>query len=215
MTQDSASTHRISRRHFLSLTGVSLLAACNPFPPPAPTPTRAPISLPNATPTQAFPYFPASEWRTSTPEEQGIDSQGIANMLDKITQASPYVHGFVLIRNGYLVAEAYFAPVAREHIHLLYSATKSVTSALVGIAIQEGFIKAVNQKVLDFFPEMKAKNPDPHLGDLTIEHLLTMSTGHAFPVSPNPSSLMGVQSAGPGPSKRQTRQGSLESSVPA
>jgi CubicO group peptidase (beta-lactamase class C family) len=61
-----------------------------------------------------------------------------------------------------------------------------VTSALVGVAIQEGFIKGVNQKVLDFFPEMKAKNPDPHLSDLAIEHLLTMSTGQAFPVSPNP-----------------------------
>ena len=130
MTQKSA--RRISRRRFLSLAGMSALAACSPVPLPAPTRAPATVSIPSTA------YFPTGEWRTSTPEEQGIDSQGIANMIEKIAQASLYVHGFVLVRNGYLVTEAYFAPLAREHLHLLYSATKSVTSALVGVAIQEG-----------------------------------------------------------------------------
>jgi len=183
----------ISRRRFLGLTAAGLLAACSP---PAPTKTREtqPADTPPPTlappaanpPTPQADYFPIDTWRTSTPEEQGIDSQGITAMLDKIGQASPYVHSFLLIRNGTLVTEAYFAPIAREHVHLLFSATKSVTSALVGIAIQEGLIKGVDQKVLDFFPELKAKNPDKRVGDLTIGHLLSMSTGHAAPVSPNP-----------------------------
>jgi CubicO group peptidase (beta-lactamase class C family) len=183
----------ISRRRFLGLTAAGLLAACSP---PAPTETRetppANIPQPTLAPPAANPpapqadYFPTDMWRTSTPEEQGIDSQGIAAMIDKIAQASPYVHSFLLIRNGTLVTEAYFAPIAREHVHLLFSATKSVTSALVGIAIQEGLIKGVDQKVLDFFPEMRVKNPDKRLGELTIGHLLSMTTGQAAAVSPNP-----------------------------
>jgi CubicO group peptidase (beta-lactamase class C family) len=204
MTEETFQPHAprrpgISRRRFLGLTAAGLLAACSPLaptstresqpadtPPPALSPPSAQPPLGTANPPAQVDYFPTNAWRTSTPEEQGIDSQGIAAMLDKIGQASPYVHSVLLIRNGYLVAEAYFAPIAREHVHLLFSATKSVTSALVGIAIQEGLIEGVDQKVLDFFPELKAKNLNKRAVDLTIGHLLSMSTGHAAPVSPNP-----------------------------
>jgi CubicO group peptidase (beta-lactamase class C family) len=204
-TQNGPGPRRISRRQFVKLAAAAgLLSGCGvgqtpaaaPTPvaqtaaagaqPPPGTPTPIPPAPATNPPAPRADYFPAGMWRTSTPEEQGIDSQGIAAMIDKIAQASPYVHSFLLIRNGTLVAEAYFAPIAREHIHLLFSATKSVTSALVGIAIQEGLIKGVDQKVLDFFPELKAKNLNKRVGDLTIGHLLTMTTGHADAVSPNP-----------------------------
>jgi CubicO group peptidase (beta-lactamase class C family) len=79
-----------------------------------------------------------------------------------------------------------FVPINQTHTHLQFSGTKSVISALVGIAIHEGFIKGVDQGILDFYPEMREKNPTPNLEKLTVEHLLTMSSGHAFPVSPSP-----------------------------
>jgi CubicO group peptidase (beta-lactamase class C family) len=173
----------MSRRKFLGLSGLtaaSLLAGCLPVRmPSASTPSVSAVTQPEV-------YFPTEVWRTSTPEEQGVDSQGMANMLEKITQSSPYVHSFILIRNGVLVTEANFAPITQDLGHFLFSATKSVTSALVGIAIQEGFIKGVDQKILDFFPEMQAKSSNEHLRLLTVEHLLTMSTGHVDFMSPNP-----------------------------
>ena len=163
---------KISRRGFLGLAGISaagLAAGCLP-----------------GLPLRPAAEFPTGGWPTSTPEEQGIHAQPIADMLAEILRTSPYVHSFLLIRNGVLVTEAYFAPITGELPHFLFSATKSVTSALVGIAIQEGYIGGVDQPVLDFFPEMGAKNPNPHLAQLTLEHLLTMSTGHVDYMTPTP-----------------------------
>ena len=171
------STNNISRRSFLRLLGIgaaSLLTSCSP------------ISWTAGAGAKQDGYFPTGEWRTSTPEEQGIDSQGIINMLEQITTSSPYMHSFLLIRNGALVSEAYFAPVTKDLQHFLFSATKSVTSALVGIAIQDGFIKGANQKILDFFPEMKAKSTSKFLEVLTIENLLTMSSGNVDFMTPSP-----------------------------
>ncbi len=163
---------KISRRGFLGLAGIGaagLVAGCMPGMPP-----------------RATAEFPTHGWPTSTPEEQGIASQPVAAMLNEIIRSSPYVHSFLLIRNGVLVTEAYFAPITPDLPHFLFSATKSVTSALVGIAIQEGYIHGVDQKILDFFPEMRAKNPGEHLAKLSVEHLLTMSTGHVDYMSPTP-----------------------------
>jgi CubicO group peptidase (beta-lactamase class C family) len=171
-----------TRGHMLKLQGIffgavlifAALAGCATQP--------APYSGTGA----AAAWFSRNEWRTSTPEEQGIDSRGIVKMLEKIVSEDLPVHSFLLIRNGYLVTEAYFTPAERDQPHLLYSMTKSVTSALVGIAIGEGIIKGVDQKVLDFFPDIREENADPYLAGMTIENLLTMSAGYKDILAPAP-----------------------------
>ena len=65
--------------------------------PAAPVPTAA-----------AAPYWPTEGWRTSTPEEQGMDSQKLAEMLATIKERNMNIHSFLVIRNGYLVSESYF-----------------------------------------------------------------------------------------------------------
>jgi CubicO group peptidase (beta-lactamase class C family) len=128
-------------------------------------------------PTQ-ITYWPVTDWRTSTPEEQGLNSTLILHMLQEIRAKQLPIHSVLLIRHGYLVSEVYFPPYTPELKHPLFSATKSVTSILVGKALQEGFIKSLQQPVLDFFPEIAADKTDPRRKDLTIEHLLTMSSGY-------------------------------------
>ena len=122
-------------------------------------------------------YWPDTEWRTSTPEEQGIDSASILSMLHEIRQKDLNIHSVLVIRHGYLVTEVYFPPYTREIKHPVYSITKSVTSAMTGIAIKNGQIKSVRQNVLDFFPEIAMETKDKYLKDITVEHLLTMSAG--------------------------------------
>jgi CubicO group peptidase (beta-lactamase class C family) len=122
-------------------------------------------------------YWPAHDWRTSTPEEQGLDSTLILAMLQEIQNRNLHIHSLLIIRHGYLVTEVYFPPYQREFKHPIFSMTKSVTSALVGKALQEGHLKDVQQKVLDFFPEIAPEVTDPQVKDLTLEHLLTMSAG--------------------------------------
>ena len=139
-----------------------------------------------ATTPEQPPYWPGDDWRTSTPEEQGLDSALILAMLQEIQQKKLAIHSVLVIRHGYLVTELYFPPYQQEIKHPMRSVTKTITSALVGIAIQEGYIKSVNQNVLDFFPEIARDVTDKNLKDLTIEHLLTMSAGYHTDTLPNP-----------------------------
>ncbi len=133
-------------------------------------------------------YWPAHDWRTSTPEEQGLDSAQILAMLQEIQDKNLSMHSLLIIRHGYLVTEVYFPPYQREFKHPLFSMTKSVTSALVGKALQEGRLKDIQQKVLEFFPDIAREVSDPRVKDLTLEHLLTMSAGFNTNTMPDLSS---------------------------
>ena len=123
-------------------------------------------------------YYPAGAFRTSTPEEQGMDSALLVKMLDTVKAEKVPIHSVLLIRNGYLVCEAYFHPFHRDTRHDLFSATKSFTSTLIGIAIAEGKLQGADQKITDIFPDLTM--PENSLGtkDITLENILTMSAGH-------------------------------------
>ncbi len=122
-------------------------------------------------------YWPDAEWRTSTPEEQGLDSASISSMLQEIQKTDLNIHSVLIVRHGYLVTEVYFPPYTGEIQHPLHSITKSVTSAMTGIAINDNWIKGVQQHVLEYFPDIANKTRDRYIRDITIEHLLTMSAG--------------------------------------
>jgi CubicO group peptidase (beta-lactamase class C family) len=135
------------------------------------------VYMPIAPAAEEPSYWPDPEWRTSTPEEQGIDSASILSMLQEIQQKDLNIHSVLVIRHGYLVTEVYFPPYTREIKHPVYSVTKSVTSAMTGIAIKNKLIKSVRQNALDFYPEIATETKDRYLKDITVEHLLTMSAG--------------------------------------
>jgi CubicO group peptidase (beta-lactamase class C family) len=99
-------------------------------------------------------------------------------MMNVIEDLGLPVDSVVVVRHGHMVFEEYpNSKYGPQDKHLLYSVTKSFTSALIGIAIEKGFIESVDQKVVSFFPDMKIKNLDARKRNLTLEHLLTMSCG--------------------------------------
>ncbi|MFX0205601.1 MAG: serine hydrolase domain-containing protein [Candidatus Hodarchaeota archaeon] len=117
-------------------------------------------------------------WHYTTPESQGMDSTLLNSMIDQIHLKDYAIDSVIIIRNGYLIFEVYpNSYYNKDSLHFLYSCTKSVTSALIGIAIQEGFIDSITQKVIDFFPDRKIQNLDSRKKNMTLEHLLTMSAG--------------------------------------
>ncbi|MFX1508333.1 MAG: serine hydrolase, partial [Promethearchaeota archaeon] len=124
-------------------------------------------------------------WPTSTPEEQGMNSTTLNELSDYIDTWSDAIHGLCIMRHGVIVAEGYFRSDYHQYIqedkHQTHSVTKSFTSALIGIAIDQGYITDVKQKVLDFFPEMNFLNVDSRKEAMTLEHLLTMRTGLDWP----------------------------------
>ncbi len=122
---------------------------------------------------------PAEDWRTSSPEEQGIDSKPLLAMLDEIHRLGLRIDSLLIVRNGYLVVEAYFHPYEQEHRHIIYSATKGISALLAGLAIEDGLILDEKAKVLDLLPLTgdKVENLDDWKRQLALEDLLTMTDG--------------------------------------
>ena len=120
--------------------------------------------------------FPTPTWKTATPESQGLDSAVLAEALDYIRARGVPAHSFLVVRNGIIVLEAYFYPYQGREVHDVASVTKSFTSAAVGIAIEKGFIKGVDEKVLSIVP-LVPSGSDRRKQSLTIRHLLTMTSG--------------------------------------
>jgi CubicO group peptidase (beta-lactamase class C family) len=146
----------------------------------------------------------ASDWKTSAPSEKGMDEGTLAKMDAHVQAALPHVRSILIARHGYLVFEKYYNGGSSDELQNIQSMTKSVTSALVGIAIKEGYLK-LDQKVLDFFPEINSPR-DPRVRAITVRHLLTMSSGiREGPAqwdktddSPARSALMQLLDADPG-----------------
>ena len=101
---------------------------------------------------------PTVAWQSSTPEEQGMDSEALADLVSYVQDQSFTAHSLLIIRNGYIVTDAYFFPYAPDEPHYLASATKSFTSTLIGIAIEQDHIESVDQDLLGFFPERTVAN---------------------------------------------------------
>ncbi|ANE48896.1 hypothetical protein SY83_12725 [Paenibacillus swuensis] len=88
----------------------------------------------------------------------------------------PKLYSFVLVRNGSLVHERYFNETSAETPMDLRSATKSVMSLLIGIAIEEGLL-SLDAKVYDYFPDWVPAQIPPAAEETTVRHLLTMTSG--------------------------------------
>jgi CubicO group peptidase (beta-lactamase class C family) len=98
-------------------------------------------------------------------------------MVALIDQQDYAYDSLLVVRNGHIVFEQYRNRYDQNTVHHLQSATKSFSSMLIGIAIQEGLIQNVDQKMVDLFPEHTIVNMDTRKGNITLEHLLTISEG--------------------------------------
>lgn len=132
---------------------------------------------PGFAPAIADDYWPTHGWRTSSPEEQGMDSQKLARMLDAIREQKVNLYSFLVIRHGYIVSETYFGSTRQDTKREIYSCTKSFIATLMGIAIDKGYIHDVNQRVQGFFPGQVFDNPDARKDRMTLDDLLTMRSG--------------------------------------
>ena len=132
----------------------------------------------------------ASEaWRSVAPEDVGIDSVPLAEMFDFVRERQIPVHSIQLVRRGHLVLDAYFHPYDGRTRHDVASVTKSITSTLIGLAIERGHIRDVRQPVLAFFPARPITALDPRKRQQTLEHLLTMQSGWDCGFEPNEARL--------------------------
>jgi len=148
------------------------------------TPTESVVSAVNIAEPTSGDYWPTAGWRNSTPEEQGMSSAKLQEMVTHIINAELDVHSVIVIRHGYVVLEEYPNPyqgqsrtMSFQGTHYLYSVTKSFSSCLIGIAIHQGYIDNTSQNVLSFFPDMTFSNVDERKEEMTLWDLLTMRSG--------------------------------------
>jgi CubicO group peptidase (beta-lactamase class C family) len=106
-----------------------------------------------------------------------MDSEKLADLIDHILENELDIHSVTIIRNGYIVADAAIYPFDAGSKHNLKSVTKSFVSALIGIAIDQGYIEGVDQTVLSLFPDRAVANVDADKQAMTLENLLMMATG--------------------------------------
>jgi CubicO group peptidase (beta-lactamase class C family) len=147
---------------------ITLVAGCA-GPQAAPAPTVVPEPA----------YWPTAGWRTSTPEEQGMDSETLAQMFEDIAKKNLNIRSVLVVRNGYLVTEAYFHPYEQDTPIQIASVTKSFIGTLVGMAVDKGYIKSVDEPLLGFYEGRRLAQRDPNKEAVTLEHLLTMTSGFA------------------------------------
>jgi CubicO group peptidase (beta-lactamase class C family) len=114
-------------------------------------------------------------WEAVTPESQGIQSEDLVRMVEYIEEYNLAIHSIIIYKDGTIPFETYFDSYSTQLSHNLKSTSKGVISALVGIALHEGYIESLDESVLSYFPEYKLS--DPRLAEITIRDLLTMSSG--------------------------------------
>ena len=130
---------------------------------------------------KAVEYTPLSwdDWAVSAPAEQGLNPMLVAELYYNADKLET-IYSLLVVKNGHLIAEGYFNEGSVEQKARIQSVTKSYTSALVGIALEQGYLSSVDQKMLDFFPEVAGQITDPRKKQITVQDLLQMRGGYPW-----------------------------------
>ena len=164
----SYSKHRkldFSNIPFLILVLSFLLGACGP------SPTE--LAAVDYTP------LPGADWQVSTPAEQGLNPELFDEFYYDATELGT-IYSLLVVKNGFMVAEQYFNEGSSEQKAFIQSISKSYISALVGLALDQGCITSIDQKMMEFFPEYKDQINDPRKEQITIRDLVQMRSGYPW-----------------------------------
>lgn len=104
--------------------------------------------------------------------------EGKRYVMDKVLDVHSETTAFLVIKNDAIVFEKYYEGYKRDSISNIFSVSKSVTSLLVGIALEEGKIESVHDPITKYIPELN--EADPKFKRLTLDHLLDMRSGLEF-----------------------------------
>lgn len=122
-------------------------------------------------------YWPTNGWKTKSLEKAGFDRKKFQKLLDYVweDEGNHKSDVFLVIKDGYVVYEGYDRGYNPKKKHMFWSFSKSLTSTLMGAAIQKGILN-LDMKAKDFYPEMDREKAK----DVTLRHILNMSSGFKF-----------------------------------
>ena len=115
-------------------------------------------------------------WLESSFEMAGMDGSLFYQSMDD-QRRSLALDSVLVVQDSQILYEAYFNGTGISHSRNIFSASKSILSALVGIAQQQGHLSSIDQPIADYLPAFYHTGMDPRKSDITIRHLLTMTAG--------------------------------------
>jgi CubicO group peptidase (beta-lactamase class C family) len=116
-------------------------------------------------------------WEAAAPEELGLDSEQLVTAVARVRERNLDLHGMILLRNDRVILECYVQPYDKDALHNVKSVSKSIISAVVGNALREGVLESLDATVYDYFPQYFTEEMDPRKKEITLRHLLTMTSG--------------------------------------
>jgi CubicO group peptidase (beta-lactamase class C family) len=171
---------RTLRRLVAVVAVAAVLSSCasDSDPAGAPSTTRASTeqssttstSVPDAAPADVVPGV---DWTVTDPEDQGMDAATLETARDYAFADGRNTQGVVVVRGGEIVAEWYAPGEDQDSWAASWSVAKSVVSALIGIAIDEGDIPSIDEPMTTYYPEWKADER----AEITLRDVLEMSAG--------------------------------------
>ncbi len=110
-----------------------------------------------------------------TPEEAGLSSDRIVKFINRIEKRGATMHSLLIMRNGKIITENYWAPFDADFCHRMYSQTKSYAAVGIGLLEEEGKL-SLDQRIADIFPDKIDGEISEHLKEQTVRQMLTMTT---------------------------------------
>jgi CubicO group peptidase (beta-lactamase class C family) len=124
-------------------------------------------------------YWPTETWRTALPDEHNMNAAALNDLIEIVDKED--IYSMVIVKDGYIVTE-YYDNKYKENSYLRFnSCAKSVTSALMGIAIDKGYIENIDTKIVDFYPEIDFSKDDERKKQVTLKNLLNSTSGIRWP----------------------------------
>ncbi|MBP2830853.1 serine hydrolase [Aquimarina sp. U1-2] len=127
------------------------------------------------------PYKKEFKWQVESPKNLHLDTELLNKLIKKVKDSSFHaIDAILLIKDEKIVLEEYFNGYTKDSMHNTASVGKSITSALVGIAIQQGLIPSLETTVMDYFTDSyRIRDLNTEKKNITIYHFLTMTSGLA------------------------------------
>ena len=115
---------------------------------------------------------------TASLTEAGMDREKITRLVNRVLeQESPNIHSLLISWKGKPVLEEYFYGYSSDRLHWVHSVTKSITSGMVGISVDKGFLENIDEPVFSYFPENGSTKWLREKYDIRIRNLLEMAAG--------------------------------------
>ena len=121
-------------------------------------------------PTEPRTYWPTEGWQTANMENHGMDPAKM-DIANDFAQNDQLAKALLVVKDGYIVYENYYGDGGVAESTNLWSVTKSFSSALIGILMDQKIVDSTNERMAELLPQY------PDFGDITLHHVLTMATG--------------------------------------